>query len=93
MPYHKRASGGFDLIAGFVGVIGPDNNPNYFTGCGYSGEIDEAKVFRTARGCFSAMRHWQEADYNESRLGDIWWDGRRAAPVKMGRLDWEIVPG
>ena len=92
MPYHRRESGSVELVAGFVGVIGPKNMPNYFTGCGYSAELDEAKVFRTPRGCFSAMRYWQEADYNESPLPDIWWDDRRTQPIKLSTLHWEIVP-
>lgn len=93
MPYHKRAGGSFDLIGGFVGVIGPKSNPNYFTGSGYSCEIDDAKVFRTPRGCFSAMRYWNEADYNENGpLGDSFWSTRRAQAIRIATLDWEIVP-
>ena len=93
MPYYKRADGSVELIAGFVGMIGPPTNPIYFTGSGYSASIDDAKIFRTSRGCFSAMRYWNEADYNQNGpMNDQWWNGRRAKPVRFTPLLWEIVP-
>lgn len=93
MPYHKRADGNLELIGGFVGVIGPPKNPNYFTGSGYSCYLDEAKVFRTAKGCFCSMTYWNEADYNENGpMNEGWWKERRAKPVTINTGDWEIVP-
>lgn len=93
MPYVKRASGLYDLVAGFVGVIGPQSNPNYFTGSGYSSRLDDAKVFRTSKGCFSAMTYWNEADYNENGpMGEKFWNTRRAKPVTLNTGDWEIIP-
>ena len=92
MPYHKRANGNLVSVAGFVGVIGPANNPNYFTGSSYTCNIDDAKVFRTAKGCFCAMTYWQEADYNDKPLGEKFWSTRRAKPVLLAPMNWEIVP-
>lgn len=84
-----KKTGKVNQVAGYVGVVGPENNPNYFTGCGYAATIDEAKVFRTARGCKSAMKHWQEADYACKPLSEKWWETRRASPVKLSLLKEE----
>lgn len=92
MPYHKRANGNLVSVAGFVGVIGPANNPNYFTGSSYTSAIDDAKVFRTPRGCFSALNYWQTCDHNEQPLGEKFWSTRRAKPVLLAPVVWEILP-
>lgn len=46
------------IIHGYVAVIGPESNPNYFTGASWSALIDDAKVFRTSRGgkCAVSLR-------------------------------------
>lgn len=93
MPYYRAKGLPLTLVAGFVGVIGPKSNPNYFTGVGYSCEIDDAKVFRTTKGTFTAMRYWQEADYNRSPLPLIWYEGRRAQAVKTVPENWAVYPG
>jgi hypothetical protein len=73
-------------IHGFVAVIGPDNNPNYFTGCGYSVHLNDAKVYRTPGGAMSATRIWQHADYNENPLPPSWYGERRTRPVALKRI-------
>lgn len=73
-------------VHGFVIAIGPENNPNYFTGCGYSCFINEAKVFRTPQGGMGATRIWQYADYGKA-LPLAWYDGRRAVGVGLHRIE------
>lgn len=72
-------------VHGFVVVIGPGNNPNYFTGCGYSAHLNDAKVFRTSRGGLCAAHIWQHADYNGRPLPPSWWNERRTVPVSLRR--------
>jgi hypothetical protein len=45
------------IIHGYVMVIGPETNPNYFTGASWSAMLDDAKVFRTAKGAKCAASH------------------------------------
>lgn len=88
MPYIKMADGSVNLVGGFVGVIGPQNNPNYFTGSGYTCRLDEAKIFRTSRGCFIAMRYWDKADYNEcGPLGEALQETRRTVAIRLTLVD------
>ncbi len=68
---------------GFIVAIGPANNPNYFTGAGYSVFLDDAKVFRTERGASCAARIWQQADYNPSPLPAKWYGERRVEEVGL----------
>jgi len=68
---------------GFVVEIGPDTNPNYFTGCGYSAFLNDAKVFRTAGGAKNASRIWQHADYNPQPLPSSWYHERRTKAVSL----------
>ena len=67
---------------GFVVEIGPDTNPNYFTGCGYSVFLKDAKVFRTSRGAMCASRIWQEADYGRP-IPQAWFEQRRVRGVAL----------
>lgn len=72
-------------IHGYVLVIGPVNNPNFFTGSGYSAFLNDAKVFRTPGGAKCAGHIWQHADYNESPLPPSWWNERRTHAVALRR--------
>lgn len=67
---------------GFVIVIGPESNPNYFTGAGYSCFINDAKVFRTPHGGKCASRIWQTADYGRP-IPEDWFVERKAVPVSL----------
>lgn len=68
-------------IAGYAIEIGPETNPNWFTGSGYSSELQDAKLFVTRSGAMNASRIWQEADYNPNPLPKVWYAGRR--PVEL----------
>ncbi len=70
-----------NVIHGYVMVIGPENNPNYFTGCGWSARLDEAKVFRTPGGAKCAAGFWERADYNPAPLPAAWRNDMHAEPV------------
>ena len=70
-------------IHGYVGVIGPSTNLNYFTGSTYSAFINDAKVFRTKRGAAQAMRYWQTADHNPRPLHQAFYASRQVIPVTL----------
>lgn len=70
-------------VHGYVAVAGPERNPNYFTGCGYSAYLNEARVYRTERGAKCAARIWQHADYNLHPIPQAWWSRLRTLPVSL----------
>ena len=72
-------------VHGFVVVIGPGNNPNYFTGAGYSVSLSLAKVFRTSRGADRAATIWQTADYGKP-IPATWFAERRIKGVSLRLL-------
>ena len=71
------------IVHGYVLLIGPETNPNYFTGTSYSALLDDAKVYRTARGANYAAQWWQRADCNPHPLPATWFAGRRTLPVSL----------
>jgi len=78
------------MTHGYVIQIGPPENPNYFTGISYAVELNDAKVFRTARGAKVASHIWQYADYGRPIPG-TWFKHRRAVAVSLVLTQGELL--
>lgn len=78
------------MTHGHVVQIGPPNNRNYFTGCGYSAHLNDAKVFRTRRGAMRASHIWQNADYGKAIPWD-WFHHRTTVEVSLVLAQGELV--
>lgn len=74
-------------IFGYVVVIGPETNPNYFTGAGYSVHLNFAKVFLTQHGALIAARYWQNSDDNLNPLPKGFWSTRRVEQVGLALVE------
>ena len=75
---------------GFVIQIGPPTNPNYFTGSGYSVNLNDAKVFRTSRGALIASARWQIADYGTT-LPPQWFMARKPVAVSLTLTQGQLL--
>lgn len=76
---------------GYVIQIGRwSTNPIYFTGSGHSVNLNDAKVFRTARGAMIASSHWQKEDYGLP-LANAWFITRKAVAVSLVLTQGELL--
>lgn len=75
---------------GYVIQIGPPTTPNYFTGCGYSVNLNDAKVFRTSRGAMTASGRWRTEDYGRP-IPTAWFMARKPVAVSLVPTQGELL--